>query len=124
MEQEFDSKPVYNEQYLKTIRKCYELKFCTNFYNDKLSKEGPECICLSVTLVDSVYRNVKSYHPLVILKECKYIVKEKRSLNILLATYKFSMMEKILINKCIVTNIQRKIIILRNKFSIMVILCG
>ena len=107
MENEFDSDPVYNEKYLKTKIKYYERKFCTNVHNDKWTKEGSKCICLSVTLIDSVCRNLKSYYPLVIL-EYIYISKKKRSLSILLATYKFSLMEKLLMNKIIVKKIQTK----------------
>ena len=28
----------------------------TNFHNNKIPKEGCQCICLSVILIDSVYR--------------------------------------------------------------------
>ena len=79
MENEFDSEPVYNEKYLKTKIKYYERKFCANVHNDKWTKEGSKCICLSVTLIDSVCRYVKSHHPLVIL-EYIYIFKEKKIL--------------------------------------------
>ena len=34
-------------------------------------------ICLSVILIDSVFKMGKIYHPQVILEECKYIVNEK-----------------------------------------------
>ena len=56
---EFDSKPVYNEKYLKSKIKSYNGKINTNFHNNKLPKEGSQCICLSVMLVDSVYRKDK-----------------------------------------------------------------
>ena len=35
-------------------------------------------ICLSVTLIDSVLKMGKNYHPEVFLEECKYAVKEKK----------------------------------------------
>ena len=50
MKKLFHYEPVYNEKYLKTKIKCYEPKASTNFHNDKLTKEGPQYICLSVTL--------------------------------------------------------------------------
>ena len=56
---EFDSKPVYNEKYLKTKIKSYNGKINTNFHNNKIPKEGSQCICLSVMLIDSVYRKDK-----------------------------------------------------------------
>ena len=56
---EFDSKPVYNEKYLKSKIKSYTGKINTNFHNNKIPKEGSQCICLSVMLIDSVYRKDK-----------------------------------------------------------------
>ena len=62
---------------LKTKIKSYEGKINTNFHNNKMSKEGSHCICLSVLLFDSVSKMNKSYYPQVFSEECKYIVKEK-----------------------------------------------
>ena len=67
----FDSEPVHNEKYLKTKIKSYEEKISTNFRKDKISKEGTQCICLSVILIDSVLGTDKNYHPQVLLEECK-----------------------------------------------------
>ena len=36
---EFDSKPVYNEKYLKTKIKLYDGKINTDFHNDKVPKK-------------------------------------------------------------------------------------
>ena len=57
-----------------------------HFHSDKISKEGSQCICLLVILIDSVYRTGKNYYPRVLLEECKYVAKEKRSLSLLLMT--------------------------------------
>ena len=70
LKKEFDSEPIHNEKYLKEIN--------TNFHNNKIPKEGSQYICLSVILIDSVFRKDKNYYPQVFLKECKYIVKEKK----------------------------------------------
>ena len=75
----FDSKPVYNEKYLKTKIKSYDEKINKNFYNDKIAKEGYQCICLSVIWIDSVYRKDENHYPQMFLEECKYVVKEKRT---------------------------------------------
>ena len=48
MKKEFNSKPVYNEKYLKTKLKSYNGKIDTDFYNNKIPKEGFPRICLSV----------------------------------------------------------------------------
>ena len=47
---EFDSEPVYNEKYLKTKIKSCKGKIVTNFHNKKKSKEGSQCILISVSL--------------------------------------------------------------------------
>ena len=57
---EFDSEPVYNKKYLKTDIKSYYGKINTNFYYNKISKEGSQYICLSVILIDSVFKTGKS----------------------------------------------------------------
>ena len=46
LKKEFDNKPVYNEKYLKTKIKSYNGKINTNFYNNKIPKEGSKYICL------------------------------------------------------------------------------
>ena len=42
-----------------------------------MPKEGSHCICLSVILIDFVFKIGKNYYPQMFLEECKYIVKEK-----------------------------------------------
>ena len=78
IKKEFDSKPVYNEKYLEAKIKCYNGKINTNFYNNKIQREDSQFICLSLILIDSVFRTNKNYCPQVYLKESKYVVKEKR----------------------------------------------
>ena len=53
-------------------------KIKTNFHNNKTPKEGSQFICLSVILIDSVFRKVKSYDPKVVLEESKYVIKETK----------------------------------------------
>ena len=74
----FDSKPVYNEKYLKTKIKSYEGKINANFHNDKIPKESSQCICLSEFLINSVFRARKNYYPEVFLEEFKNVVNEKK----------------------------------------------
>ena len=45
-----------------------------NFHNNKMWKYGSQYICLSVILIDFVFKMGKNYYP----QECKYIVKEKQ----------------------------------------------
>ena len=49
------------EKYLKGKTKSYNGKINTNFHDNKIPKEGSKFICLSVTLVDSVFGTVKKY---------------------------------------------------------------
>ena len=74
----FDSEPVYNEKYLKTKIKSYENKISTRLHDDGIPKEGSHYICLSVILIDSVFKIWKTCYSQVFLEECKYIVKEKK----------------------------------------------
>ena len=57
-----DSSSAYNEKYLKAKIKSWKIntnwKNQQNFHNNKISKEGTQCICLSVILIDSVFREV------------------------------------------------------------------
>ena len=76
IKKEFDSKPVYNGKYLKIKIKSYNRKTNTNFHNNEIPKEDPQCICLSIILIDSVYRKNKDCYPKVFLEECKYEVKK------------------------------------------------
>ena len=50
----------------------------------KIPKGDSQCIYLSVILIDSIFRGGNNYYLRVFLEECKYVVKEKRMLIILL----------------------------------------
>ena len=81
---------VYHEKYLKAERKSYNGIINTNFYNDKIPEEDSQFICLSVILIDSVFRTGKSYYPQVFLEECKYLVKEKKIPNYIIGNVEIS----------------------------------
>ena len=78
IKKEFGIEPVNNEKYLKTKVKSSKRKINTNFHNNKIPKEGSQYICLSVILIDSVFRTRKNYYPQVFLEECKFVVIEKK----------------------------------------------
>ena len=63
---------------LKTKIKSYEEKVITNFHDDRIAKEGSHSNCLSVILIDSVFRMSKNNYSEVFSEECKDIVKEKK----------------------------------------------
>ena len=56
-------------------------KLNTNFHNNKITKGGSQCICLSVILIDSVMRTSSNYYPQM---NVNIMLKEKRCLSILL----------------------------------------
>ena len=70
----FVSKPVYDEdiKYIKTKIKKYAGNIITNFHNKKMPKEKAPCKCLSIIMIDSVFKANKKYYPQTLLEECKY----------------------------------------------------
>ena len=77
LKREFDSEPVYYEKYLKAKIKSYYGKINTNVQNNKILKDGTQCICLSVILNDYVFKADNIYYIQAFLEDCKYVVKEK-----------------------------------------------
>ena len=76
IKKEFDSESIYIKKYLRIQIKSYSRKISTNFQNNKVAKEGSQCIFQSVIMIDSVFKIDKSHYPQVYLEECKYVVKE------------------------------------------------
>ena len=74
----FDEEPLCGEK--KTKIKADEGKINTNFHNDKMLEKGSHC--LSLVLIDSVFKMGKNYYPQVSLEECKNTAKEKEKLDI------------------------------------------
>ena len=87
-----------SRKYLKAKIKSYNGKININFHNNKISKEGSQFTCSSVILIDSVFITDKNYYLQVFLEECKYVVKEKKILSILLK-FLLILIEKILIEE-------------------------
>ena len=52
IKEEFDSKPVYNEKYLKAKIKSCSGKINTNFHNNKIPREGSQFVCLFICNFD------------------------------------------------------------------------
>ena len=72
------------KKYLKAKIKSKGRKTHAKFQDNRIPREVFQFICLSVILIDSVFRTDKNYYPQVFLEECRYVVKEKWFLNILL----------------------------------------
>ena len=76
IKKEFNSEPVHNKKCLKAKIKSYNAKINTNFHNNKIPKESSHCICLSVILINSVFRTGNNYYPQAFLEECKLVKKK------------------------------------------------
>ena len=74
----FDNEPVCYKEHLGTKIKSCIGKISTHFHRDKIPKKASQCLFLSVTLVDSVFRTGKKCYPQVYLEKFKYVVKEKK----------------------------------------------
>ena len=60
---QFDNKPICNEKYLKAKIKSYSGNINTNFNSNKIPNKGPQYICLSTALRDSIFRTGKNDYP-------------------------------------------------------------
>ena len=74
IKKEFDSKSVYNKNYLKTKIKSHDDEV-THFYNKKIPKLDSNHTCLVVITLDCALKKNDNYYSQVFLKECKYIEK-------------------------------------------------
>ena len=68
---DFESKPIYGNDYEKYIKTCAG-SVITNFHNKKVPKEKSPCKCLSMIMLYSVIKANKKYYPQTFLEECKY----------------------------------------------------
>ena len=69
-----------------------------------MPKEGSQFICLSVILIDSVFRIDKNYYSQVFSEECKHVVKGKK----IPVIFFLIVIEKILMKKILIKKILMK----------------
>ena len=76
----FDTEPAYgdNDEYLKTKIKIYGDRVNTNFQSKKIPQENTACKCLSLIILDSVFKVSKKHYPQTLLEECKYEIKKTK----------------------------------------------
>ena len=72
----FNSKPVYDEKYIKAKVKEFDSKIKTNFLGNVMSKENIHYTSTACINIDSVMRIDEKNHPQVYLEECKYMAKK------------------------------------------------
>ena len=75
VKKEFDSKLVYNKEFLKTKIKSHDDEV-TNFYDKKIPKMYSNHIYLAAISLDSAPKKDENFYLQVFLKECKYIEKK------------------------------------------------
>ena len=83
MKIDFESKPIYGDdnKYIKTKIKTYEKSIITNFHRKKTPKKKASYKCLSLIMIDSVFKANKKYYPQMLLVECKYIQEKTKTEN-------------------------------------------
>ena len=72
---------MYNDNYIKTKIKIYNISINTNFQGNKVPEDNEYCICLSIILLDFVIKTDNDYYPQIFLEECKYAAKKKKIIN-------------------------------------------
>ena len=70
IKKEFDSEPVFNDNYLKTKIKSHGDEV-TDFHDKKIPKLDSNHTCLAVFGMDSALKKNNSYYAQVFLQECK-----------------------------------------------------
>ena len=72
-----------NDKYQETKIESYGDKVNTNFQGNRIPKENASYKCLSLIMLDSVFRVSKKYYPQTFLEECKYKIKKKKMENLI-----------------------------------------
>ena len=78
----FHSNPVYDKKYIKTKVKEFNGAVNTNFWGDKVPKEGVHYTCIAYISTDSVVKMERKNYPQAYLEEYKYKIKKKKASNI------------------------------------------
>ena len=82
---------MYNDKYIKTKIKIYNDRVYINFQHNKIPKDNEYCVCLSAILLDSIFVNSnEEYYLQILLKECKYAIKNRKIVNTIIEDLKLS----------------------------------
>ena len=73
----FNSKPIYDDSYIKSKVKTFSDIIKTLFNGDEIPKERVEYVCIACISTDSVLKTGKKNYPQVYLEQCKYKIKER-----------------------------------------------
>ena len=77
----FHSNPVYDKKYIKAKVKEFNGAVNTNFWGDKVPKEGVHYTCIAYISTDSVVKMERKNYPQAYLEEYKYKIKKKKASN-------------------------------------------
>ena len=71
--------PAYNEKYIKIKVKEFNGVVNTNFWSDKVPKEGVHHTCMACISINSVMKMEKKNYPQFYLEERKFKTKKKKT---------------------------------------------
>ena len=95
LKKEFDSEPVYDEQFLKAKIKSYNGKIDTHFHDNKIQNKDFQFICLSLSVSLKYFQtNVN-----ILFKKKRFLSKSLMIQNFLLIPINKILIKKILMNK-------------------------
>ena len=83
IKKEFDSKPMYDDQYIRTKIKIYNSMINTNFHSNKIPEDNECCSWISVILLYSVVFIDINFYPQIFLEEYKYAIKKKKIVKVI-----------------------------------------
>ena len=69
------------DSYTKTKVKMYDNRVNMNFQSKKVPKGDASYKCLSLIMLDSIFKVGKKYYPQVFLEECKYVKRKNKMVN-------------------------------------------
>ena len=72
----FNSKPVYDERYIKVKVREIDGMIRINFLSNEIPKENMHYNCIACIIIDSVMKIEKKNYTQVYLGECKYKAKK------------------------------------------------
>ena len=67
----FNSKPIYDQKYLKAKVREFDGLIKINFLGNSTPKEKMHYTCIACITIDSVMRMDNKHHPQVYLEKCK-----------------------------------------------------
>ena len=77
----FHSQPIYNDKYIKTKVKTFNITINTLFSGYEIPKERNHYVPISAVCIDSVLRLDKKNYRQIYLEQCKYKIRKRELVN-------------------------------------------